>query len=116
MNTGTGNVGLKCSEKLDAVHSNKNSSFKFWWFSEVNETAFSLIFSEKRTTFQGIPIFFLIHFHFICLPYFSEIQQFFDFMETFPVKFHTVCSHFELFVILVEWKVHPIGHNHIKAA
>ena len=64
MNTGTGNVGLKCSEKLDAVHSNKNSSFKFWWFSEVNETAFSLIFSEKRTTFQGILIFFFNSFPF----------------------------------------------------
>ena len=75
----------------------------------ANETAFSGI-SENMTSLGGIPKFSEISyqefsFHLTLLPEspefcFSEIQQFSDFLETFPRNFVTICLRFEIFGIL----------------
>ena len=93
-----------------AFHSAKTSGLNFRQLPGANGTAFSKI-SKNRATSRGIPkfsnvfspeVFFPVNFApgkstiFGWMAPISEIQQFPEFLETFPGNFCTICRHFQI--------------------
>ena len=62
---------------------------------------FEQVFLEISVPFDFFPGIFG---SFSCRVRFPEIQQFPDFVELFNENFHTICTGYENFQSMVEWK------------